>query len=53
MRLLSRTIPLSLLLLLTATASQGRELEDSRGLEALEQRLARTPPEPAPMVNRS
>lgn len=44
MRLLSRTIPLSLLLLLTATASQGRELEDSRGLEALEQKLARTPP---------
>ena len=30
--------------MLTATASQGRELEDSRGLEALEQRLARTPP---------
>jgi hypothetical protein len=44
MRLLPRTIPLSLLLLLTATATQGRELERDRGLEALEQKLARTPP---------
>lgn len=38
MRLLPRTILLSLLLLLTATATP------SRGLEELEQRLARTPP---------
>jgi len=30
--------------LLTATATQGRELERDRGLEALEQKLARTPP---------
>ncbi len=44
MRLLPRTIPLSLLLLLTAMATQGRELERDRGLEALEQKLARTPP---------
>ncbi len=38
MRLLPRTIPLSLLLLLASTPSPGR------GLEELEQRLARTPP---------